>query len=151
MTTDTPAAAAITAEREALIKELASAMAPLAKDSYRWPYWPGTWTFADACLRVLERRAALSAPVAAQPADSAMEADDLAILEAVRREMEENDGGNAPGHGHSIPGIWDYDNGAKAGKPCAWCLTWKKFTALIERDRARALTAASKERSKTHG
>lgn len=29
--------------------------------------------------------------------------------------------GNAPGHGHSVPGIWDSDNGELAGKECAWC------------------------------
>lgn len=22
------------------------------------------------------------------------------------------------------PGIWDDDNGALAGKPCAWCIAW---------------------------
>ena len=57
--------------------------------------------------------------------------EDRAILEAVRREMDDSDDGNAPGHGHLIPGIWDEDNGDLAGKPCAWCLTWAKFTALI--------------------
>ena len=34
--------------------------------------------------------------------------------------------GNAPGHGHEVPGIWDSDNGKLAGKPCAWCATWAK-------------------------
>ena len=32
--------------------------------------------------------------------------------------------GNAPGHGHTIKGIWDSDNGSKAGKTCAWCAIW---------------------------
>lgn len=32
--------------------------------------------------------------------------------------------GNAPGHGHDVPGIWDSDNGPLAGKECAWCKTW---------------------------
>ncbi|HDR8979459.1 TPA: hypothetical protein QDA90_004263 [Burkholderia vietnamiensis] len=31
---------------------------------------------------------------------------------------------NAPGHAHAVPGIWDSDNGAKAGTQCAWCVTW---------------------------
>ncbi|MCW0132761.1 hypothetical protein [Burkholderia pseudomallei] len=31
---------------------------------------------------------------------------------------------NAPGHAHDMPGIWDSDNGAKAGTQCAWCATW---------------------------
>lgn len=32
--------------------------------------------------------------------------------------------GNAPGHSHSEPGVWDSDNGELAGKPCAWCRVW---------------------------
>ena len=61
--------------------------------------------------------------------------EDREILEAVRRELDRgNQDGNAPGHGHEVPGIWDSDNGARAGKPCAWCLTWKKFTTLIDRE-----------------
>jgi hypothetical protein len=69
----------------------------------------------------------LQAPVA-QP----LSAQDREILEAVRRELDDEQPGNAPGHAHRIVGIWDSDNGAKAGKPCAWCLTWQKFTALID-------------------
>jgi hypothetical protein len=35
--------------------------------------------------------------------------------------------GNAPGHGHSVPGIWDDDNiRGLAGKSCAWCAVWNK-------------------------
>lgn len=61
--------------------------------------------------------------------------EDTKILEAVRRELSrENRNGDAPGHSHQIPGIWDSDNGDRAGKPCAWCLTWKKFTAIIDRE-----------------
>ena len=64
--------------------------------------------------------------------------EDQAILEAVRREKTKQDfdnpygvKGNSPDHKHSVPGIWDSDNGDLAGLPCAWCLTWVKFTALI--------------------
>lgn len=62
----------------------------------------------------------------------------LPILEAVMREMPRGSGrnGNAPGHGHDVPGIWDSDNGDLAGKPCAWCLAWNT---------ARAMIAASKQ------
>jgi len=64
--------------------------------------------------------------------------EDKKILEAVRNELGSDcDDGNAPGCGHSIPGIWDSDNGARAGKPCAWCLTWKKFTDIIDREAKR--------------
>lgn len=38
---------------------------------------------------------------------------------------------NAPGHAHDIPGIWDSDNGAKAGTQCAWCATWNAARAAI--------------------
>lgn len=37
----------------------------------------------------------------------------------------------APGHCHSIAGVWDEDNGALAGKPCEWCATWKSFKAAL--------------------
>ena len=52
----------------------------------------------------------------------------LAVIQLVIAEMEHRDrsDGNAPGHGHEIPGVWDSDNGALAGKPCAWCAVWKK-------------------------
>jgi hypothetical protein len=45
--------------------------------------------------------------------------------------------GSAPGHGHTIKGIWDSDNGAKAGKTCAWCAIWHdaiETTALLAKD-----------------
>lgn len=52
----------------------------------------------------------------------------LEVFQLVISEMKHRDrnDGNAPGHGHSIPGVWDSDNGALAGKPCAWCAVWKK-------------------------
>jgi hypothetical protein len=85
----------------------------------------------------------LCAPPTAQPAPEPLTDEDVAILEAVRREMEDKVySKNAPGHAHHTPGIWDEDNGDLAGKPCAWCLTWKKFTGLIEREAAHGITAA---------
>lgn len=36
---------------------------------------------------------------------------------------------NAPGHCHKIRGIWDSDNGAKAGEPCARCAMWFAIAA----------------------
>lgn len=50
------------------------------------------------------------------------------ILAAVVDELQREDrdyNGNAPGHAHETPGVWDGDNGALAGKQCAWCRTWK--------------------------
>lgn len=55
------------------------------------------------------------------------------ILSAVVRELgDDEDDGNAPGHGHSVPGVWDSDNGAKAGTICAWCKAWSLAKAAIE-------------------
>ncbi|MWA18064.1 hypothetical protein [Burkholderia pseudomallei] len=38
---------------------------------------------------------------------------------------------NAPDHAHDMPGIWDSDNGAKAGTQCAWCATWNAARAAL--------------------
>ncbi|BEH18918.1 hypothetical protein [Burkholderia pseudomallei] len=38
---------------------------------------------------------------------------------------------NAPGHAHDMPGIWDSDNGAKAGTQCAWCAMWNAARAAL--------------------
>ena len=50
------------------------------------------------------------------------------VVAAVKREVPErftsHARGNAPGHGHSMSGVWDDDNGALAGKECAWCKAW---------------------------
>lgn len=44
--------------------------------------------------------------------------------------------GNAPGHAHTDPGIWDADNKKElAGKPCAWCALWNKATAALEKSK----------------
>jgi len=56
----------------------------------------------------------------------------LAVFSLVIDEIEKRDrgNGNAPGHAHDVPGVWDSDNGALAGKPCAWCATWNKAKEL---------------------
>lgn len=54
----------------------------------------------------------------------------LAALKALHEEIDEGDG-NGPGHGHSITGVWDSDNGALSGQPCEHCANWKVFTALL--------------------
>ena len=41
-------------------------------------------------------------------------------------------GGDAPGHCHSKPGIWDADNAPEiAGKPCDWCAQWNEARAAL--------------------
>ncbi|MCA8037064.1 hypothetical protein LGM46_29275 [Burkholderia arboris] len=73
------------------------------------------------------------------------------LLDAITREVQRGaydrpyrGTENAPMHGHKVPGIWDSDNGAKAGTQCAWCATWNAArSALAQRqegeddDRAR--------------
>ena len=34
--------------------------------------------------------------------------------------------GNSPNHGHSVPGVWDSDNGDIANTECAECQLWNK-------------------------
>ncbi|MGL6245664.1 hypothetical protein [Pseudomonas sp.] len=55
------------------------------------------------------------------------------VMAAVFREIEaigEHGKGNAPGHCHEVPGVWDGDNGQLAGQPCAWCALWNKASAI---------------------
>jgi len=56
------------------------------------------------------------------------------LLEAVLREIPHREGrrGNAPGHCHAVPGVWDEDNGALAGKECAWCKVWSEALTAIQ-------------------
>lgn len=59
------------------------------------------------------------------------------VLRAVFDELDDGDG-NAPGHGHEVPGVWDEDNGRElAGKPCEWCATWTLFRELVGKWRLR--------------
>ncbi|CAJ3453956.1 Uncharacterised protein [Burkholderia pseudomallei] len=60
------------------------------------------------------------------------------LMEAVIRNINQGEHNrpyrgieNAPGHAHDIPGIWDSDNGAKAGTQCAWCATWNAARAAL--------------------
>lgn len=46
-------------------------------------------------------------------------------------ELRIDNRGNAPGHGHQIPGIWDSDNGDRAGTECAWCKKWNAARAAL--------------------
>lgn len=60
----------------------------------------------------------------------------LAALRAIMAKLDK--GRDAPGHCHDRPGIWDDDNGEKAGQPCEWCVQWNAARAAI----AKALPAA---------
>ncbi len=85
-------------------------------------------------LRVQQERAALAGALRLAGASSPWKS----ILEAVVREMQSRrvhgspkEKGNAPGHAHEIPGIWDSDNGDLAGHPCAWCTTWNAAVTML--------------------
>lgn len=72
------------------------------------------------------------------------------ILESIIREMPRaGRNGNAPGHAHSKPGIWDSDNGELAGKPCAWCLAWSTATAMLAAGQ-RASSCPQNAETRTH-
>ena len=84
-------------------------------------------------------------PCSTTPKRKPLTNEDKAILEAVHRELDRDCyEGNAPGHSHRTKGVWDEDNGKLAGKPCAWCLTWAKFTALIKNEAAHSITGEKK-------
>ena len=38
--------------------------------------------------------------------------------------------GNAPGHCHEVPGVWDRSNGEKSGRECGWCKVWNAAVAM---------------------
>jgi chemotaxis protein histidine kinase CheA len=48
-----------------------------------------------------------------------------AMVDHLERRQEFRDG-NAPGHSHRTPGVWDIDNGELAGKKCSWCELWQE-------------------------
>lgn len=48
------------------------------------------------------------------------------------------DDGNAPGHGHQVPGIWDVTNGPPdGGKACKLCTAWHKMLRLAKPKKVR--------------
>jgi hypothetical protein len=60
---------------------------------------------------------------------------DMHHLRAVLREVALAHGpdlrdGNAPGHCHRRPGVWDDGNGpGRAGRRCRWCRVWREACA----------------------
>lgn len=58
----------------------------------------------------------------------------LELLRAIVTELD--DGGQAPGHCHSIPGVWDADSGSRAGMSCQWCATWNRAREVLKRNPA---------------
>jgi len=56
----------------------------------------------------------------------------LDALMALVRELPQPDrAGNAPGHAHRTPGVWDSDNGQLAGQPCRLCAAYAQAVAIV--------------------
>lgn len=56
------------------------------------------------------------------------------VIAAVAREIPRYrfpSAGNAPGHVHQVPGVWDSDNGELAGQECAWCAAWNTAICML--------------------
>jgi hypothetical protein len=76
----------------------------------------------------------VAAPVSQHDANAVDAAQWRELLACVMAEMprqsNRNDG-NAPGHGHTTPGIWDDHNGELSGKECAWCKMWNAARSAL--------------------
>jgi len=105
------------------------------------------WEFTDAGLQKLAyavESAVLAASnhivdankmvaaIAEKDADAVRYRDLLAAVIAEMPHRVKGTRGNAPGHGHSVKGIWDSDNGVLAGKECAWCRVWNEACAALQ-------------------
>ena len=88
-------------------------------------------------LASMYQAAVSSVPAVEDKRVAELEAELAEAVSLFKLVMDEHPGkekdGNAPGHCHQIPGIWDSDNGAKAGKPCAWCAVWNNAHKFLVR------------------
>ena len=50
----------------------------------------------------------------------------MALAKWVEQMGATNSGPDAPGHSHTVPGVWDSDNGRLAGEECAYCTLWRQ-------------------------
>jgi len=102
------------------------------------------WRRAEASEQnLLALIAAFTAPPAAGVPEGFVD-----VMAAVFRELEHRHGderGNAPRHSHTIPGVWDEDNGELAGKPCAWCALWNKGKEMLKAARTPTPTASEQQ------
>ena len=75
-------------------------------------------------------------PLYDHPQPPSVQHDALAALRRLVNAIIDDDGGdddgNAPGHAHETPGVWDDDNRAEtAGKPCELCAAWNHARAVV--------------------
>lgn len=89
-------------------------------------------------LRPVE--ASLAAQAAQADKAKAQPEDLRAVISAIVAEIPHRSryalDGNAPGHAHRIPGVWDDDNGELAGKECGWCKAWAKAVEIDAQTKA---------------
>ncbi|UBM23319.1 ead/Ea22-like family protein [Pseudomonas sp. p1(2021b)] len=67
-------------------------------------------------------------------------AENEALRSLVLSALEESNGrpgsgGNAPGHCHEVPGVWDRGNGDRSGTQCGWCRIWSAAQAMAKEAR----------------
>lgn len=91
-------------------------------------------TFSGQCVAKVNLRAAITQHVA--EAVAAERERWRPVLDAVVREMAHKGEhrGNAPGHAHATPGVWDSDNGPRSGTACSWCSAWKIACELLAQE-----------------
>lgn len=54
------------------------------------------------------------------------------VLQALIHEMPAPGwDGNAPGHCHQVPGVWDNDNGKRSGTKCRLCDAYARAVAVV--------------------
>lgn len=115
----------------------ASAAVVARWDSPKWKDEPHTAVFIDRLRKAIELSG--NTGELAQGEDSARLVDILEeIMQSAPRNVGRWAGGNAPGHCHAVAGIWDPDNGAKAGLKCGWCNVWRRADEEVSKFRARA-------------
>ncbi len=66
-----------------------------------------------------------------------LKADNESLRGLVLSALEEGNGrpgtgGNAPGHCHAVPGVWDRGNGERSGTACGWCRIWNAAQAMAK-------------------
>lgn len=66
-----------------------------------------------------------------------LKAENEALRSLVLSALEEGKGrpgtgGNAPGHCHAVPGVWDRGNGERSGAACGWCRIWNAAQAMAK-------------------
>ncbi|MDE1179444.1 hypothetical protein [Paraburkholderia sp.] len=88
------------------------------------------------CVEMVVKIIRHAAPVAPTPETDKRDADTWRnLLALLIREIPQRhwrpESQNAPGHGHSRPGIWDGDNGALSGTQCAWCAVWNEARSAL--------------------